>query len=119
MLFYRAPPASAPPSPPASDAASLQQQNKAWALKSLATGVSVLGLAYCLVQVRFFLFPPQHEMATNCVLVQALQVAGVQYLATLASVSLLAFLLVYLLWCAASKKRPPSHVSHPYLFALL
>lgn len=60
MLFYRAPPASAPPSPPASDAASLQQQNKAWALKSLATGVSVLGLAYCLVQVPFFSFSPQH-----------------------------------------------------------
>ncbi|CAB3359941.1 Hypothetical predicted protein [Cloeon dipterum] len=57
----------------------------------MATGISVLGLAYCLVQ--------------------ALQVAGVQYLATLTSVSLLAFLLMYLMWCASSRRRHQMHNS--------
>ncbi|XP_059483656.1 uncharacterized protein LOC132201484 [Neocloeon triangulifer] len=106
MLFYRpspgppgASPTVEPPSPGPTDTQSVgsgslsrgfgPQQNRTWALKSLATGVSVLGLAYCLVQ--------------------ALQVAGVQYLATLTSVSLLAFLLVYLMWCATSRRRHQLH----------
>lgn len=54
MLFMRhspGPQSAAPPSPDTQSVSSRGAQSRAWALKSFATGVSVLGIAYCLVQV--------------------------------------------------------------------
>jgi hypothetical protein len=53
-----------------------------WMLKSFAMGVTLLGLSYWLVQI-----------------------AGIQYLATLTSVTLLAFLLGYVMWCVLHRNR--------------
>jgi thiol:disulfide interchange protein len=53
-----------------------------WMLKSLAMGVTLLGFSYWLVQL-----------------------AGVQYLASLTSVTLLAFLLAYVVWCVLHRNK--------------
>jgi Flp pilus assembly protein TadB len=53
-----------------------------WMLKSFVMGITLLGLSYWLVQI-----------------------AGVQYLASLTSATLLAFLLVYVVWCLLHKNR--------------
>jgi Flp pilus assembly protein TadB len=53
-----------------------------WMLKSFAMGVTLLGLSYWLVQL-----------------------AGFQYLASLTSVTLLAFLLAYVVWCVLHRNK--------------
>ncbi|KAJ9601558.1 hypothetical protein L9F63_000301 [Diploptera punctata] len=53
-----------------------------WMLKSFVMGIALLGLSYWLVQI-----------------------AGVQYLASLTSATLLAFLLAYVVWCLFHKTR--------------
>ena len=53
-----------------------------WMLKSFAMGITLLGLSYWLIQL-----------------------AGFQYLASLTSITLLAFLLAYVIWCALHRNK--------------
>jgi hypothetical protein len=53
-----------------------------WMLKSFAMGVTLLGLSYWLIQI-----------------------AGVQYLASLTSITLLAFMLAYVVWCVLHRNK--------------
>ncbi|GFG31352.1 hypothetical protein Cfor_12921 [Coptotermes formosanus] len=87
MLFYptrriNAPSTRRGTSRPWPTAESDDAQRVAWILKSFAMGVTLLGLSYWLVQI-----------------------AGVQYLASLTSATLLAFLLGYVVWCLLHRNR--------------
>jgi len=57
-------------------------QHVTWMLKSFAMGVTLLGLSYWLVQL-----------------------AGFQYLVSLTSIALFAFLLVYVVWCFLHRNK--------------
>ena len=58
-----------------------------WMLKSFAMGVTLLGLSYWLVQL-----------------------AGLQFLVSLTSITLFAFLLVYMVWCFLHRNKTPRQV---------
>lgn len=84
MLFYPTRRASGPASTfrPMATGEAGDAMHLTWMLKSFIMGITLLGLSYWLVQV-----------------------AGVQYLASLTSATLLAFLLAYVVWCLLHKNR--------------
>lgn len=83
MLFYPSRRGSSTPRPLAAGTAGPGDTvHLTWMLKSFVMGITLLGLSYWLVQI-----------------------AGVQYLASLTSFTLLAFLLGYVVWCLLHKNR--------------
>ncbi|XP_069689805.1 uncharacterized protein [Periplaneta americana] len=86
MLFYPSRRSSSTPRPLATGTAGPGDAvHLTWMLKSFVMGITLLGLSYWLVQI-----------------------AGVQYLASLTSFTLLAFLLGYVVWCLLHKNRHSS-----------
>jgi len=87
MLFYRTRTTNLPStrrgvSLPFTTAEPGEALHLTWMLKSFAMGVTLLGLSYWLVQL-----------------------AGFQYLASLTSVTLLAFLMAYVVWCVLHRNK--------------